>query len=85
MKLEKVLVVGGLLLVGYWIYKKTSKPKVIDVEPKLDTTKTDTKKPTIVLNLSGNPKKNVKDIYVRDFDTNTYSTIAKPQIEVEKI
>lgn len=84
MKVEKLLVVGGLLLVGYWIYKKTSKPKVIDVDPKMDTTKTD-KKPTIVLNLSGKPKNSVNDIYVRDFNTNTYSTIAKPQIEVEKI
>lgn len=82
MKIEKVLMVSGLVLVGYFLYKKYNTPKVVDVDVK------EVEKPkTIRINLnetksSGN---SLRDKVVRDYNTDTYSTIAKPQIVVEKI
>jgi len=83
MKIEKVLMVSGLVLVGYFLYKKYNAPKVIDVDLK----EVEEKPKTIRLNLNDTKGSNtsLKDKVVRDFDTSTYSTIAKPQIRVEKI
>ena len=83
MKIEKVLMVSGLVLVGYFLYKKYNTQKVIDVDVK----EVEDKPKTIRLNLNNTKSggETLKDKVVRDFDTDTYSTIAKPQIRVEKI
>jgi hypothetical protein len=83
MKLSNVLLVGGVIAIGYFLLRK--KPKVINVEP--DITKKDVEKPrTIVLSLS-EPQKKVNtfydDVYVRDFNASKFSTVAPPSVTIK--
>jgi hypothetical protein len=82
MKLSNVLLVGGVIFVGYLIFRK--KPTIIDVKPDILPKNNEAK--TIVLNLS-EPQKKINtfydDVYVRDYNASKFSTVAPPSVTIK--
>jgi hypothetical protein len=95
MSKNNLLLLAGLVMVGYWFYTRKPKrkgSKIIDVNPKLDmksSEKLESVEPkTIKLDLStrgvgGRPM--FPERMVKDFDTSKEATIAPPQIRFEMI
>lgn len=83
LNLTNTILIGGVLLLGYYLYKR--KPKVIDVKPDILEKKEPPK--TIVLNLNqpqGKQNSFYDDVYVRDYDASKFSTIAPPMVVVKR-
>lgn len=86
MKTEKILMLGGLALVGFFLYKRMTKKKATIVEPKVEETiKEDPK--TIVLDLRATPKLTKRQKYLESFqkgyDARQGSTIAPPMVKIQ--
>jgi hypothetical protein len=82
MKLEKVLIVGGVALVGYWLWKKYNK-KVIDVNPPMEQPKEEPK--TIRISMSGSRRKN-RNLFPQSmysqYNATKGSTVAPPMVTI---
>ena len=82
MKIENVIIIGGLGYLAYWLLKR--QPKVIDINPTMENTKVEEPK-TIYLDLS-NRKKNrnfFPESFVKDFDASKFSTVAPPSVVIK--
>jgi len=75
---ENLLILAGIGFIGYWLFKK-SKAKTIDL-PMGQSYKPAEEKKTIILDLSGKPKRDVSSLFpnnmVRDFDSREIKTFA---------
>jgi len=82
MKIENVIIIGGLGFLAYWLLKK--QPKVIDINPTMEDTKNEEPK-TIYLDLSNrNKKRNLfPESFVRDFDASKFRTVAPPSVVIK--
>jgi hypothetical protein len=84
MKIENVLIIGGLGIIAYWLLKK--QPKVVDINPPMEEPKKEEAK-TIYLDLSDKRKKNrnvFPNSFVRDFDASKFRTVAPPMVVVKE-
>lgn len=84
MKLTNLLLVGGAIYIGYWLFKK--KPTIIDVKPDILPKKDEAK--TIILNLNTNetPKKVntfYEDDFVRDYNSSKMATVSPPSVTIK--
>ena len=86
MKTEKILLLGGLALVGYFIYKRMNRKKATIIEPQVDETTSDERK-TIVLDMRETPKLTKRQRYLDSFhkgyDARQGSTIAPPMVKIQ--
>jgi len=86
MKTEKILLLSGLALVGYLIYKRMNKKKATIIEPQVEETISEEPK-TIVLDLREAPKLNRRQRYLESFqkgyDARQGSTIAPPMVKIQ--
>ena len=87
MKTKNILLLGGLALVGYLIYKRAKKPKATIVEPQVDEVNVEEPKKTIVLDLRQQPRLNRRQKYLQSFqkgyDARQESTIAPPMVTIK--
>lgn len=82
MKFTDILLVGGGVFIGYWLFKK--KPTIIDVKPDILPKKEQPK--TIILNLN-EPQKKVntfyEDDFVKDYNSSQMATVSPPLVTIK--
>jgi uncharacterized protein YneF (UPF0154 family) len=82
MKLQNVLIIGGVALVGYWLWKK-SKKKVIDINPPMEQPKEEPK--TIRISMSGSRRKN-RNLFPQsmysEYNTSKSATVAPAMVTI---
>ena len=87
MKTEKLLIIGGLAFLGFFIYKKYKKPKATIVEPKVEEDKVTQDMKTIVLDLRQKPMQTKRQKFLESFqkgyDARQGSTIAPPMVTIK--
>jgi hypothetical protein len=82
MKLQNVLIIGGVALVGYWLWKKYNK-KVIDINPPMEKPKEEPR--TIRLSMSGSRRKNrnlFPESMYSEYNTAKSATVAPAMVTI---
>jgi hypothetical protein len=81
MKTENILLIGGLGLIAYWLFKKPK--KVIDIDPPMEMQKIEEPK-TIVLDLNKTKNEGLfPESMAKDYDSSLFSTIAPPRYTIK--
>lgn len=79
MKIENVLIIGGLGFIAYWLLKK--QPKVIDINPPMEEPKKEEPQ-TITLNLREQKRNLFPRNFAKDFNASKFRTVAPPKVVV---
>ena len=88
MKTENILILSGLVVLGYFIYKESTKPKVKVEVPKNTT---EEKPQTIFLDLTQDARRMTRQQtrqaflqdYVKDYNASKFATVAPPMVKVQ--